>query len=261
MRNLLVGLVLAAVVVGAVLLVRGGKHRHVPATTPGRTIALRIYVYRGAALAPVVLHAPATKGVARAALETLLKGAARPYRTTIPAGTALSAVTIANGIATADFSSRMAAAPRTAQAQVVYTLTQFASVRSVVIQANGAPLRLRDGSGRTLLRAATRADYADLTPDAPIFVESPLRDATVTSPVRVSGTATVFEATFALELWSSGHRLRRLTVTASAGAPERGSWSRTLTLAPGSYRLVAYEPSAENGDPLHSTTVDFRVKG
>jgi len=264
MRNLLLGLVVAAVVVGAVLLIRGGKHHHVPpvaTTTPARTIALHVYLYRGAALEPVVVRAPATKGVARAALNALLIGARATYRTTIPAGTALASVAIAHGVATANFSAPIASAPRTAQAQIVYTLTQFPSVQRVVIEANGAPVRLADGSGRTLLRAATRADYADLTPDAPIFVDSPLRDATVTSPIRISGTAAVFEATFALELWSGGRHLRTLTVTASAGAPQRGTWSQTLALAPGAYRLVAYEPSAENGTPLHQTTVDFQVRG
>jgi hypothetical protein len=258
---MLFGLVLAAVVIGAVLLLRGGGGKSPTGrkAAPGGTIAVKAYFYRGAGLVPVVVHVPRTKAVATAALHALLAGPPGGLQTVIPAGTTLSGVAIARGTATANFSQALVGAPRTAQAQIVYTLTQFPSVHAGVIDANGSPVSLSNGAGETILGPATRADYVDLTPDAPIFVASPGRDSTVTSPLRVFGTAVAFEATIVMEVWSGDMLLHTYTITASAGAPERGDWSKTLTLAPGSYRLVFYEPSAESGSHLHSTTVEFRV--
>jgi hypothetical protein len=253
MRRLVVVLVLAAVVVGAVFLVRGGRHPHVrpvtTTTTAKGTMPLTTYFYRGNALVPVVVRVARTKAVATAALRALLAGPPPGYRTALRSN-GLRAVAIANGVAEATF-SRIAAAPRAAKAQIVYTLTQFPSVRGVV---------LSEKPGWKEYTLERRADYADLTPAALIFLASPLRDSAVSSPVRVTGTAVAFEATLALEVWSGGRRLRTLTVTASAGAPERGTWSQTLSLAPGAYRLVAYEPSAADGSRLHETSLDFRVK-
>jgi len=267
MRNILLGLlVAAAAAAAAVILLRGGSSHHAapPATAPkpaGAAMTVEAYFFRGAALEPAVVRVPRTRAVATAALRALFAGPPAGWRTSIPTGARLVRVELAGGTATAVGSSALASARRTAQAQIVETLTQFPTVSSVRISAGGKPVPLVDGSGARLTRPASRDDYADLRASAPIFVSAPLRDATVSSPVRVAGTASVFEATLVLELWSGEKRLERRIVTASAGAPERGTWTQTLALAPASYRLVLYEPSAENGAPLHTTTVDFRVKG
>jgi len=265
MRTLLLGLLVVVVAVAAVLLLRGGKHAAVQTTTSARarTMAVETYFYRGAALRPVVVRVPRSQAVATAAVRALIEGPPAGWRTAVPRGASLLGVEVASGTATVVLSHDLDSAPRTVQAQLVYTLTQFPSVRRVRISTGlgHAAVPLADGSGRTLLRPATRADYSDLTPAAQIFVATPLRGTTVSSPVRVSGTASVFEATLVLEVWSGGKRLEQRSVTASAGAPERGTWTQSLDLAPASYRLVLYEPSAENGAPLHTTTVDFRVGG
>ena len=235
-RKLLLALAAAAIAAGVVLALRGGKSPHRAAAT----VAVRAYFYRGSGLVPVTVRVPRTRAVARAALHALL---APPtgYRTTLPHGAKLG-VRIAGGTATV---SPSPSARRTAWAQVVFTLTQFPSVRRVAIGSRPA---------------AVRADYADLTPDALIFVESPRRDSTVTSPVAVSGTAVAFEATVALEVWRGGKLRGRLSLTASEGAPQRGRFATKLVLEPGAYRLVFYEPSAEDGSHLHTTTVDVRVR-
>src|SRR5947209_17298714 len=67
-------------------------------------------------------------------------------------------------------------------AQVVYTLTQLDPAGHVTY------------AGHTY----TRADFEDETPL--ILVESPLPFAKVTSPLRATGTANTFEATFQYEL-------------------------------------------------------------
>jgi Immunoglobulin-like domain of bacterial spore germination len=65
--------------------------------------------------------------------------------------------------------------------------------------------------------------------EAAIVVESPEPGASVSSPVLVSGTASVFEGTVQLRvLDADGERIASGFATASAGAPERGDFSTRL---------------------------------
>jgi hypothetical protein len=197
-----------------------------------------VYFYKGNALVPVTVRVPETRAVATAALSALLAGPPAGYTTAIPAGVQLRSLAVSKGIASAKLSS--SSLTHDATGQVVYTLTQFPTVTSV------------DG--------ATRDDYADLTTLAPIFIGSPLRGATVASPVHVTGTADVFEGTIAYEVWSGTQKLRTGFITATAGTGTRGTWSGTFNVPAGPARLVFYEPSAENGQPLHETELDLTVQ-
>jgi hypothetical protein len=235
-----------------------------PATTAATTAAatsLKTYFFRDAALVPVTATVPATQAVARAALEALLAGAPPGTDTAIPAGTALEDVTVEGGVARAAFSRELGDPTRSAQAQIVSTLAQFPTVTGVEIGVHGkGAVPLQDGAGETIAGPATPADYVDLTAEAPIFVREPARDSTVSSPVHASGTADVFEATFAVDVWSGGRKLRTEVITASSGTGTRGTWSKTIDLPPGPAKLVFYEPSAEDGRPLHETTVELTAR-
>src|SRR5260370_22930379 len=149
----------------ATLLTGCGSKNATPPTTTGTTgqqVALKVYFYRGNALVPVTVHVPETQAIASAALTALVAGAPSGYRSAVPAGLRLESVAIASGVAAAHFSSSVLS--HEARGQVVYTLTQFPTIRSL------------DG--------ATRDDFADLTPDAAIFVAAPLRDSTVSRPLQ-----------------------------------------------------------------------------
>ena len=204
----------------------------------GQRIALKVYFYKGNALVPVTIHVPATRAVATAALGALLAGPPAGFRTAIPAGAQLESLAVSNGVASPKLSAHSLA--HDAEGQIVYTLTQFTTVTSV------------DGTNRN--------DFADLTTLAPIFIGSPVRGASVSSPVHVSGTADVFEGTIAYQVWSGGRKLRTGFLTASAGTGTRGTWAATFDLPPGPAKLVFYEPSAENGRPLHETELDVTVQ-
>jgi hypothetical protein len=129
-------------------------------------------------------------------------------------------------------------------AEIVYTLTQFPSVTQV------------DVAGRAGL---TRDDFAAYLPI--IFVESPASGSDVPATITVSGTATVFEATLVVELVRDGKVLDKQTVTASEGAPARGTFSTTLHApAAGPAIVTAFAPSAENGTPQHQVDVPVTVK-
>ena len=130
-------------------------------------------------------------------------------------------------------------------AELVYTLTQFPSVRHV------------DVAGRLGL---DREDVAAFVP--PILIESPADGAEVQATFVVRGTASVFEATLVVELRRNGSVLERRSVTATEGAPERGSFSTTLHApSPGPATVAAFAPSAADGSPQHLQTVPVAVAG
>ena len=128
-------------------------------------------------------------------------------------------------------------------AEIVYTLTQFPTIKRV------------DVAGRTGL---TRGDVAAFVP--PILVETPAAHASVANTISVAGTASVFEATLVVELRQNGRVLVKRTVTASEGAPAQGTFATTLA-APtaGAMTIAAYAPSAEDGTPQHEQDVPVVV--
>ena len=226
----------------------GGKSSS-PATTAqtaagsGATRTVDLYYLRGNALVPVRATVAETPAIASAAIQKLLEEPPSGLRTAIPPGTTLESIAVSGGRATVRFSTDRLT--HSAEGQIVYTLTQFPTVSSV----DGGPFRT----------PAARSDYADLTPEAAIFVAEPLRDSSVASPIHARGTADVFEGTLAVDVWSGGKRLRTQTIQASSGTGTRGTWSARIEAPAGPGKLVFYEPSAENGAPLHATTVEVTV--
>jgi len=245
----------------------GGDETTSAATTAATTteakpdaIVFRAFFYRDGVLEPVTVAAPPTQAVARAALEQLLAGPGAGLHSAIPAGVELEDVSIEDGIATARFSAKLGTPTREAQGQIVSTLTQFPSVSAVRVEVDGDPVTLQDADGADLTRPARAADYADLARGAFIVVKTPESGATVSSPVTATGTAIAFEATIAVDIRQGGEVVDTKTITASAGAPERGTWSTTLDVPQGDVTLAFYEPSAEDGSHLHETEVQLHVK-
>jgi germination protein M len=125
-------------------------------------------------------------------------------------------------------------------AEEVYTLSQFDPKRSV------------DVGGKSY----TRSDFEDLTPA--ILVESPLPFASVSSPLRVWGTANTFEATFEYELLDgAGKALGRHFVTATSGSGTRGTYDVTIRFSSpgGAGKLIVYELSAADGSRIHQVEI------
>jgi hypothetical protein len=250
-----------AVRVGALLAVAAllagcGGRQH--AATP--TIQLQVYFYRGAALVPTVVNVPKTEAVGAAALEQLLAGPPAGYTSALPVHATLHALSILAGTADARFDESLADLPRTGQAQIVYTLTQFRTVHAVEAFAGQRPIAFQDGGEHPLAAPATRNDFVDLTAQAPIFVADPARGSTVTSPVHAHGTSDVFEATMQVDVWSGSQKLATRTITATSGTGTRGTWQATFALPPGPARLDFYAPSQENGARLDETVVDLNVR-
>ena len=93
----------------------------------------------------------------------------------------------------------------------------------------------------------------------PIVVETPAANTRVGTTFRVAGTASVFEATLVIQLVRNGEVLVRRTVTASEGAPGRGTFDSTFHATPGALTIRAFAPSAADGSPQHEVVVPVTV--
>jgi hypothetical protein len=195
-----------------------------PAPVSPKPIAVTVFRVDNGLLRPTVEHVPHTTAVATAVLGALGLGAT----VTINDGTA----TVALDHATQDQA-----------AEIVYTLTQFATVKRV------------DVAGRAGL---TRDDFASYVP--PIFVESPAAGAQVPQTFHVSGTASVFEATLVVQLVRDGKVILKQSVTASEGAPGRGTFDTTVHATPGEVTIAAFSPSAADGTPQHEVDVPVTIQ-
>jgi hypothetical protein len=211
-------------------------------TTPAAPkTSFAVYYLRDGRLRPVRVTVPHTAAVARAALRGLSTAPPQGYSSEI-VGTEQLDVAIEDGVAKIDWDKRTLS--HQAAGQIVYTLTQFPTIHAV---------ELPDAS------RSSRADFEDIVP--PILIETPLPGDTVASPVQVAGTASVFEATLVVELVKDGSVLEKKTVTASEGAPGRGTFSTSFdTESTGATSVVAFSPSAEDGSEQHRVSVPVRIR-
>jgi len=219
-------------------------------TTEQPELALTVYFLRKGRVSPVRVHVPRTEAVANAAVDELLDGPPGGYETAIPDGTDAEVTSVDHGIANLDIIDPLDGA---GNAQLAYTLTSIPGVTGIAYDGLVNP-----DTGAETDRPLTRGDFEQFAP--PILVESPLPHDDATSPVRVKGTASVFEATLVVELRQDGALVDKQTVTASEGAPGRGTFTATLAGAnPGEATLVAYAPSAEDGSPQHRVEVPIEI--
>ena len=230
-------------------------------TTPAQS-SVAVYFLRDGKVSPVRRTIAATPAVARAALTTLLDGpteeeSADGLASAIPPGTHLRDIAVADGVATVDLDRAFGEGSGSASmlgrvAQVVATLTRFPTIRRVAFRVDGEPVEAIGAEGVVVDPPIGRAAIEGQTPQ--ILVESPLPGDSVTSPLRLRGTANVFEATVSLDVRdAAGKLLKRTFTTATSGNGTRGTFDTTLSLPgyDGPVTVLAYEASAEDGRPLH----------
>jgi germination protein M len=205
-----------------------------PTGDPGGTLTYEVWFSVDEHLFVSHRTQQATQAVGAAALNALLAGptreeAAAGLFTSIPGGTSLLGLSIEDGIATVDMSGVYESGGGSLSmqmrlAQVIYTITQYASVRGVQFELDGKAITAFSGEGIVLDHPVTRRSFEDLLPA--ILVESPLVGASISSPVSVSGTANVFEANVTVRILdASGREIARVFTTATCGTGCRGSFS------------------------------------
>lgn len=220
------------------------------------TITIQVWFARAGKVLPTSRTRPYTVATSRLALTELAAGpttaeTAAGVVSGVPAGTPFEIKGIAGGVATVSFPPAFFAggrgAARLRQAQVVFTLTQFPTVSRVGFQSAGEPAGWPVG----------RADYADLLPAIVVF--APIIGQRVSSPVRVTGTAQVFEATVSLRLLDAGgNEIATRFTTATCGTGCRGSYATDLPYRLGREQrgtLQVYEVSARDGTPLNVVSI------
>jgi spore germination protein GerM len=141
-----------------------GKHR--------RTLSLEVWFVRRGRLVERRRTHKRTPRVATAALGELFAGVSEPERqegltTAVPAGTKLLGISVTGGVATVDLTSAYQAGggSRSMQlrlGQVVYTLTQFPTVRAVRFELDGTPVNVFSSEGIVLDHPVGRPDYKGL---------------------------------------------------------------------------------------------------
>jgi hypothetical protein len=214
-------------------------------TTEEETTTLRVYFLLNGKVQPVAREVPKTKAVATAALGELAEGPTTSegeLGLTSETGSELEvSVGIEGGVAFVDGPVSGAGL-----AQVVYTLTQFPTVKAV------------DVGGERY----TRRSMEDYTPA--ILVESPLPFETVGNPLRAKGTANTFEANFQYELVDpAGKVVDENFVTATSGTGTRGTFDFTTTPytgEPGEGALVVLELSAKDGSRINEVRIPLQLE-
>ena len=236
---------------------------NVPASVP-----LRVWFARSDGLVAVQRVHAATPAVATAATEALLAGPSPAERaagvgTAIPDGTKLLGISLHDGVATVDLTSEYEAgggsySMQLRLAQVVYTLTEFPTVKRVLFHLDGAPVDVFSSEGIVLGHPVGRSDYADLLPA--ITVAEPAPGARTASPVTVSGTANVFEANVTVEvLDATGTIVGKTFTTATCGTGCRGTYSVSVPFDIGVEQrgtiVVHDDDAAGTGTPPHTVRV------
>lgn len=237
-----------------------------PSATPVETMIVRAYYVLSGdpgveGIVPTLRVVPKTTGVARAAIEALLDrgtitDAYRRVSTAIPAGTKLLGITIKNGVATIDLSREFESGGGSASAfyrlqQVLYTLTQFPTVRSVLFQVEGRTVTTFGSEGVVLDGPMARGDFDEQLPS--IFVDRPAYGAAANNPARITGNANVFEASFRLAILdAAGTVLVDQHAMATCGTGCRGTFDVTLRYDVSRAQwgtLRTYFGSAKDGSP------------
>jgi spore germination protein GerM len=233
-----------------------------PATTPTEPATtttepaltdVRVYLLRGERLT-IVHREVAGPAVLRGALTELLEGptaaeATGGLLTTIPAGTTLLDLNLADRIATVDLNDEYEAGGGSMSlfarvAQVVFTATQFDNVDAVRFWMNGEPIDYLGGEGITLDEPQARSDtQRELT--GGIIFDRPAPGSTVTSPFTVTGEGDVFEGDFPLEVRRDGVQLGDTLVVRAGAWGEWADFTATVTVdaGPGPIELVARDES------------------
>ena len=240
-------------------------------TLVGDTMTVNVYFSSSEIIAATRII-PKTQEVGAAAIRALLEGPTADERaagmvTNIPEGTIFLGLSIEDGVATVDLSKEYASGGGswsmiTRLAEVVFTLTQFPTVDGVNFKLDGEPVGVFGGEGFILDHPLDRREYEDLTPA--VFVESPTVGNTASSPLRVTGTANVFEGVFRINLvnWD-GLIIADEVVQASSGTGTRGSFDVTIPFTvdrAGRGALIVFAESPEDGSQIDLVEIPLELE-
>lgn len=144
--------------------------------------------------------------------------------------------------------------------QLVWTATGIEpGIRALMFTVDGETVETLGG------HADARGEFSRGLPEStlsPLQIDAPAEGATVMSPLRASGIACVFEATFGWELLQNGMVVEEGFAMSDESCPTRAPWSLDLGSRPaGEYTLVITEYSMKDGSVASTDTKTFTVSG
>ena len=205
--------------------------------------------------------------VARTALTELITGTplTEGAYLVLPPDTKILNIKIENELATVDFSAEVLKANVGAEgeglgiAAIVNTLTEFSSIQKVQFTVDGLAQNGMEWWGHVGLFEQPFERNMDSVREPIIWVNTPVTDQTITSPLKITGTAMVFEAVVSYRLTDSdGNILAKGVTQAAIGAPGRGDFSVEVpftAMAAGKGQLEVYEESMKDGSALHKVII------
>lgn len=210
------------------------------------------------------------EGNLQATMEALVRGipeeaAGFGLTSSIPPATKVNSVVASGDEVTVDLSSEFGSgggslSMQTRVAQVVFTLTRDPRYTAVRILIDGEAVESIGGEGVMIAAPQTRETWEPFSPA--VLVESPVLGDTVGNPVRVTGTANVFEAEFKLELTDGdGIIIANRNVMATSGSGTRGTFDAELdytSAKPGIGAVIPWYSSAKDGSRVVVAEIPVR---
>ena len=235
------------------------------------TTTFNVYFSQNEKMCATARTVPKTSEVGTAATKALLEGPTAEEKaaamvSNVPEGTTFLGLTIKDGIATVNLSKEYASGGGSLSmamrlAEVVFTLTQFSSVQGVNFELDGEPVEVFGGEGIVLDHPVNRSDYEELSPA--ILVESPTFGQEAGSPLRIRGTANVFEAVFQINIVNrSGLIIAEETVTATSGTGTRGTFDVTVPFEldqAGNGALIVFADSPQDGSHINVVEIPLKL--
>ncbi len=170
-------------------------------------------------------------------------------------------------MATVDFSEEVLNANLGSSAalgivSIVNTLTEFPTIQRVQFTVNGELENAIDWWGHVgLYNQPFERDLSSVYRPA-IWVNTPVPDQRINSPVTIRGNALIFEAMVSFRLRDkNGTILAQGNTMAEAGAPERGDFEATLQFtaaSPGEGQLEVFEVSAKDGNDVNMVVIPVK---
>jgi hypothetical protein len=242
-----------------------------PQATPPQTMDIAVYYVKTTAdnmfLVREVHKVAKSESVATAALNELISGApqtAGAYKV-LPADTKVLGIKIDQGVATVDFSPEVLKANVGASGEalgissIVNTLTEFPTIQKVQFTVDGSVDKGIDWWGHVGLHDQPFKRDLNSVYEPVIWVTSPTPGQSVSSPLKIRGTAMIFEAVVSYRLKdASGNVIATGNTMATAGAPQRGEFSADLAFTsgqPGTGQLEVFETSMKDGSDINKVII------
>lgn len=214
-----------------------------------------------------------TTDMPKTAVEELINGTpttAGAYKV-LPAATKVLGVKIdEQGLATVDFSADVLKANVGSSGEVlgissiVNTLTEFPNILKVSFTVDGTVDQAMDWWGHVGLSEQPFSRDMAVVQEPLIWVTSPTDNQVIGSPLKITGSAMVFEATVSYRLKDANGKILASGFTnASTGAPERGDFQTEVTFkvpAPGKGQLEVFEVSMKDGSDRNKVIIPVVFK-